>query len=189
MIVRGIAAATGILIRISAVAIMGASLAPSWAGAETARPAPMFGSNGALDASSLGNIHTGLAAAPGRGEGEEVRRKRPNPSDVDPLKANREGNPLPSQSGLSSPFTANLTLNGSPLTQPPPQNPPPATSNPPLASNPPPATTNPPVASNPPPVQNTAPVVSNPTLAGVITSIGTIGTSATTVLRRVGLAQ
>ena len=189
MIVRGIAAATGILMGLSAAAIMEASLAPAWAGAETARPAAIFGSNGALDPSSLGNIHTGLAPAPGRGEEEEVRRKRPNPSDTDPLKANRDGNLRPSPSDLSSPFTANLTLNGSPLNQPPPQNPPPATSNPPLASNPPPATTNPPVASNPPPAQNTVPVANNPTLATVITSIATIGTSATTVLRRVGIAQ
>lgn len=168
MIVRGIAAALGI----SAAAIMGASLAPAWADADTAKIAAMF--EGALDASSLEGIRTGLAPAPGRDD-EELRRKRPKSSDTDPLKDNRGADPRPSQSDLSSPFAVNLTLNGAPIIQPP-------TQNPPAATNPPPATNNPPVASNPPPAQNTIPTT-NPTLGSIIVS------TISTIMRRNGFLQ
>lgn len=164
---------------ISAAAIMGASIAPAWADAGTAKITAMFGPNGALDSSSLGGVHTGLAAAPGEDDGEEVRRKRPSSSDTDPLRSNR-GVALPGESDLASPFTANLNLNGSPLNQQPTQNLPPA------ATDPPPANNNPPAASNPPPTnnpQNTIPIANNSTLNGIITS------GVTTVMRRNGLLQ
>lgn len=161
---------------------MGASLRPAWADAETVKFAAMFDSNGALDASSLGAIRTGLAPAPGQDDEEELRRKRPNSSEADPLKANRGADPRPSQSDLSSPFTANLTINGSPINQQPAQNPP-------AATNPPPATSNPPAASNPPPAQNTIPIASNSPFSSVITGTSSIGLGVITALRRDGLLQ
>ncbi len=160
---------------ISAATLMGAALTPARADAETLKFAAMFDSDGALDASSLGSVRTGLAPAPGRDEEEEVRRKRPNSSDADPLKTNQNTDLRPAQSDLSSPFAVNLTLDGGPIIQQP-------TQNPPAATNPPPATNNPPVASNPPPAQNTIPVA-NPTLGDIIVS------TISTVMRRNGLLQ
>ncbi len=69
--------------------IMGASLTSAWADAEIVKPAAMFDSKGALDASSLGGVHTGLAPAPGSNDEEELRRIRPDSADADPLKATR----------------------------------------------------------------------------------------------------
>lgn len=178
MIVRGIAAALGL----SAAAIIGASLAPAWADAEAVKPAAVFGSNGALDASSLGGIRTGLAPAPGRDDEEELRRKRPDSSDADPLRASRGGDQLPRESGLSNPFTATRTINRSPINQQPAQNPP-------AATNPPPATSNPPLASNPPPAQNTIPIANNSPLSSVTSSTSGIGAGVITILRRDGLLQ
>ena len=150
------------IVLIMAAAAMGRALAPAWADAETVITAAMFESSGALDESSLGGVRTGFGPAPGHADEEELRRKRPDDADADPLALNRV-DPLPRQSDLSSPFTATLT----PINQQPTQNPPPATNNPPVASNPPPT-------SNPPPAQN-------PTLAGAIVGV------VTTVLRLNGL--
>lgn len=166
---------------ISAAAILGALLAPAWADAETVKFAAMFDSNGALDASSLGGVHTGLAPAPGQSDEDELRRKLPSSSDADPLRTKRDGNVLPPQSDLSRPFTPTLN-NGAPINQQPAQNPPPANNNPPVASNPPPANNNP-AASNPPPAQNTIPITNTSTLGSIIT--GTM----TTILLRNGLLQ
>ena len=177
MIVRGKAAAVGISLGISAAAIMGASTTPVWAGPETTRPAAMFGSNGALDASSLEGIHSGLAPSPGDGKEEELRRKRPGSSDTDPLKANRDAASGPRKSDLSSPFTATLTLNGAPLNQP--------AQNPPAATNPPPAN-NPPATNNP---QNTVPIANNSPLSSVTSATSAIAGTVTTLLRRNGLLQ
>lgn len=185
MIVRGIAAAIGISTVISVAAIMGASLAPAWADTDTAKIATMF--EGALDESSLEGVRTGLAPAPGRDDEEELRRKRPNSADTDPLKANRDADPLPKKSELSSPFTPTRTLRGAPINRQPTQSPPAATNPPPAnttstASNPPPAS-NTSTASNPPPAQSTIPVANNSTLGGVI------GGTVTTIMRRTGLVQ
>jgi hypothetical protein len=179
MFLRGIAAAVGISIGASAAAIIGASLTPAWADAEPAKIAAMFDSNGALDASSLGGVHSGLAPRPGGDDEEELRRKQPRSSDTDPLKDNRGKIALPGEPDLANPFTANLTLNGSPVTQAPAQNPPPVASNPPPADNPP--------ASNNP--QNTIPITNNSPLGGIITTTSAIGTGVTTILRRNGLLQ
>ena len=138
----------------------------------------MFGSNGALDASSLGGIHSGLAPSPGHGEEEELRRKRPGSSDTDPLKANRDAASGPRKSDLNSPFTATLTLNGAPLNQQPAQNPP-------AATNPPPAN-NPPATNNP---QNTVPIANNSPLSSVTSATSAIAGTVTTLLRRNGLLQ
>lgn len=184
MIVRGIAAAMGI----SAAAIIGAALTPAWAETETVKVAAMFDSDGALDASSLGDVRTGVAPAPGGNDEEEVRRKRPGSSDADPLSANRGSDPR-SENRLSSPFTANLILDGSPVNQQPAQNPP-ATTNPPPVTNNPPVTSNPPAASNPPPAQNTIPIANNSPVTNIVNgATANIGSSITTVLRRDGLIQ
>ncbi len=162
----------------SAAAIIGGSLTPAWADAEPAKIAAMFDSNGALDASSLGGVHSGLGPRPGQDDEEELRRKNPRSSDTDPLKDNRGKIALPGEPDLANPFTANLTLNGSPVTQAPAQNPP-------VASNPPPAS-NPPASNNP---QNTIPISNNSPLGGIITTTSAIGTGVTTILRRNGLLQ
>ncbi len=169
--------------------IMGASLAPARADAETVKIAGILESKGALDASSLEGVRTGIAPAPGSNDEEELRRKRPDSADADPLKATRGADPRPSESDLSSPFTANLTLDGSPINQQPTQNPPPATNNPPVASNPPPTNNNPPPADNPPPAQNTIPIANNSTLGSVITDTSLIGAGVIRVLRRDGLLR
>ena len=153
-----------------AAAVMGAWLAPAWADAETVKTAAMFEASGVLDGSSLGRVRTGFGPAPGMDEDDELRRKRPNSADADPLAANRGADPLPRQSDLSG-FTGNQSLTN----QHPIQNPPPATNNPPVASNPPPT-------NNPPPAQNTIPAT-NPTLGDIIAG------RVTTILRRNGLLQ
>lgn len=190
MVVRGKAAAAGIWLGvslgISGAAILGAWQAPARADAGVRNVAGLFNSSGALDATSLGDVRTGLAAAPGRDEDDELRRKRPTPSDTDPLRSNRDADPLFGQSDLSNPFTANLTFGTSPINQTPAAtNPPPATNNPPAATNPPPAN-NTPVANNP---QNTIPITNNSSLGSIISGTATIGASVITTLRLNGLAQ
>ncbi len=174
---------------VSAAAIMGASLAPARADADTVKIPAMF--DAALDASSLEEVRTGLAAVPGNGDEEDLRRKRPDSSDADPLQTNRDADILPRRSNLSSPFAVNRTRNGVPINQqttlnpPATTNPPPSNNNPPPAdNNPPPASNNPPPANNnPPPAQNTIPITNASTLGGVITG------SVTTILRRNGVLQ
>ncbi len=163
----------GVSIGASAAAIIGASLTPAWADAEPAKIAAMLNSKGALDAPSLGGVHSGLAPRPGRDDEEESRRKRPRSSDTDPLKDNRGKIALPGEPGLANPFTANLTLNGSPATQAPAQNPPPAANNPPASNNP----------------QNTIPISNNSPLSGIITTTSAISSGVSTILRRNGLLQ
>ena len=176
--------------------IVGASLTPAWADAETVNPAAIFDSNSALDASSLRDEHTGLAPAPGSNDEEELRRKRPGSAGADPLKATRGADLRPresdlrlSESDLGSPFTVNRTLNGSPINQQPTQNPPAATNPPPVANNPPPVVNNPPAANNPPPAQNTIPIANNSSLGSVFTDTSSIGSGVITTLRRDGLLR
>lgn len=102
-----------------------------------------------------------------------MRRKQPRSSDTDPLKDNRGKIALPGESDLANPFTANLTLNGSPVTQAPAQNPPPAANNPPASNNP----------------QNTIPISNNSPLSGIITTTSAISSGVSTILRRNGLLQ
>ncbi len=141
----------------SAAAIMGASSTPAWADAEPVTMAAFFDSNGALDASSLGDVHTGVAPAPGLGNEEEVRRKRPNSTETDPLMANRSADPRPAKPDLVG-FTPRPAA---PISQQPAQNP---------ATTAPPPTNNTPVASNPPPANNPPATTTTPSLGASITS-------------------
>ena len=152
MIVRGLATALGM----SAAAIIGTSHTSAWADAEPVTIAAFLESNGALDAPSLGGVHTGVAPAPGLANEDDVRRKRPNSTETDPLRANRSADPRPAQSDLVG-LTRRPINDGPPLNQQPAQNPP-------AATNAPPATNNPPVASNPPATTTT------PSLSSSITS-------------------
>ena len=117
---------------ISAAAITGAAQAPAWADAEHVNFAAVFDSDGALDASSLGGVHTGVAPAPGLATEETVRGKRPNSTEADPLKAKRSGDPRPAEPGLVGYTPPPVTA--APISQPA-QTPPAATNTPPATNN------------------------------------------------------